>query len=69
MRIIRGGLILTPLGGKNYLVKDGKGEIKEMPIKLTRNHIAQIIRENKGIVGKKETKKDLEMKLQQLFKR
>jgi hypothetical protein len=69
MRIIRGGLILTPLGGNQYLVKDGKGEVKEMPVKLNKKHMAQIIRENGGVVRKKETKKDLEFKLQLLFKR
>jgi hypothetical protein len=67
MRIIRGGLILKPLGVNQYLVKDGKSEIKEMPVKLNKKHMAQIIRENGGVVGKKESKKDLEYKLTMLY--
>jgi hypothetical protein len=67
MRIVRGGLILKHLGGKNYLAKDGESEVKEIPLTLTKKVIMQILREKGTSFKKTESKKKLESKLNLLY--
>jgi hypothetical protein len=69
MRIIRGGLILKHLGGKNYLAKDGESEVKEIPLTLTKKVMMQILKEKGGTFKKTDKKKDLEFKLSLLLQR
>jgi hypothetical protein len=73
MRIIRGGLILKHLGGKDYLAKD-EGQVgsvgikvKEIPLTLTKKVMMQIIKEYGGKYSPKDKKKDLEFKLNTLY--
>ena len=73
MRIIRGGLILKHLGGKDYLAKDEGTlgsvgiKVKEIPLTLTKKVIMQILKEKGTSFKKTEKKKSLEDKLNSLY--
>ena len=73
MRVVRGGLILKHLGGKDYLAKDEGAlgsvgiKVKEIPLTLTKKVIMQILKEKGGTFKKSDKKKDLEFKLNLLY--
>ena len=71
MRIIKGGLILKHLGGKEYLAKDEDGtkglKVSEVPLKLTKKQIIQILQENNATFNKSDSKKRLQIKLNILY--
>ena len=71
MKIIKGGLILKFLGGKEYLAKDDDGskalKVSEVPLKLTKKQIIQILEENNVTFNKSDSKKRLQIKLNILY--
>jgi hypothetical protein len=71
MRIIKGGLILKHLGGKDYLAKDDDGtkglKVSEVPLKMTKSQIIKILQENNVTFNKSDSKKRLQIKLNILY--
>jgi hypothetical protein len=70
MRIVKGGMVLRSIGSNLYTVKDEPAvgvQIQQMPLRLTKDALYQILSLNKVPFNRDDKKKSLEARLFQMY--
>lgn len=70
MRIVKGGMVLRSIAPNQYTVKDEPAvglQIQQMPLRLTKDALYQILKLNKIPFNRNDKKKTLEAQLHQLY--
>jgi len=70
MRIVKGGMVLRSIGPNQYTVKDEPAvgvQIQQMPLRLTKDALYQILSLNKVPFNRNDKKKSLEAQLFQMY--